>query len=76
MAEKLELKYFVWDTNDNRVAVEEALPTDCSAWPLQVLRITGHGPAPRFLSPMTAQEFAAWRTELEQAGFEVDLRFK
>jgi hypothetical protein len=76
MADKLELTYFVWDTNDNRVAVEETLPANLSVWPLQVLRISGSGPAPSFLSPMTAQEFSVWRTALEAAGLRVDLRFK
>lgn len=77
MAEQTAAAFFIWDTKDGQVAVETVRPEGGSVrWPLQVLRATGPREIPPPRTPMSAQEFTAWRVSLEDAGYDIDIRFK
>jgi hypothetical protein len=75
-AERAETTFFIWDTKDGRVAVDPVKPAADVAWPVQVVRVVGTSQVAPPNSPLTAQEFAAWREGLEEGGFNFDIRFK
>ena len=71
-----DVTYFVGDTADGKVVVVPTLPPGMVIQgPLQKLRVAGPGFVTPPKSPMTQQEFTAWREGLEDDGFEVDLGF-
>lgn len=75
MVEQHKDEYYIRDTMDGKINLSRQPFNEDPNEPLQIIAITGRHQVAFPKSVMTRREFGDWRGELEEQGFNIQLRF-